>query len=176
MDKLENADERVARVRAKVVQRYTAALGDDTLARHLELVTWNWTLRTCHRDAIPLYWDEARLRYRYTTKALSLEFNLKKSPVLAERLRDGSVGPKKFIAMTPQEMCPEVWEAVYQKAALRQLRREVHVSADDAPDGAYTCSRCKSKKTVYTAVQIRSADEPMTLFVTCLKCGKNWKD
>ncbi len=170
------ADERVAGVRAKVVQRYLAVLQDDTLARHLELVTWNWTLRTCQGDGIPLYWDEARLRYRYTTKALSLAFNLKRTPELASRMRSGALGVKRFISMTPQEMCPQVWEDTYQRVAVRQLRREVQVSAEDAPDGAYTCARCKSKKTVYTAVQIRSADEPMTLFVTCLKCGKNWKD
>ena len=45
-----------------------------------------------------------------------------------------------------------------------------------APDGAYTCRGCKSKKTQYTCMQTRSADEPMTIFVACLKCGRRWKD
>lgn len=169
-------EDRIAIVRAKVTQRYARVLEDDTLARHLELVTWNWAIRSCERDGIPLYWDEARFRYRYTTRALSLEFNLKKNDELRARVQSRALGVKKFVSLTPQEMCPDMWEETYQKAAIRQLRREAPTSVQDAPDGAYTCSRCKSQKTVYTAVQIRSADEPMTIFVTCLACGKNWKD
>lgn len=164
-------------VRQRVQARYARALdGDDTLAGHLELVTWNWAVKTCQRDRIPLYWDEARFRYRYTTRALSLESNLTRNSGLKERVMNRSLGVKRFANMSPQEMCPEVWEAAYQKVAVRQLRREAPSSAEDAPEGAYTCRRCKSQKTVYTAVQIRSADEPMTIFVTCLACGKNWKD
>ena len=32
-----------------------------------------------------------------------------------------------------------------------------------------------SKKTTYTQAQTRSADEPMTTFVTCLDCNHRWK-
>lgn len=171
-----NDAERITAVRAKVVDRYGVVLEDEALAKNLELVTWNWAIRTCQRDCIPLYWDEPRFRYRYTTRALGLEYNLKHVPGLKARLVDRSLGVKRFANMTPQEMYPELWEQTYQKAAIRQLRREAPSNVHEAPEGAYTCGRCKSKKTVYTAMQIRSADEPMTIFVTCLNCGKNWKD
>ena len=39
----------------------------------------------------------------------------------------------------------------------------------------FTCGRCKSTKTTSTQKQTRSADEPMTVFVLCLNCGKRWK-
>ena len=39
----------------------------------------------------------------------------------------------------------------------------------------FTCRKCKSKKCSYYELQTRSADEPSTIFVTCLECGKNWK-
>jgi transcription elongation factor S-II len=130
-----------------------------------------------------LFWDEPRFRYRYTTRVIGLELNLKnprnpelKRKVLAGAGTEGGIGLKKFVAMTPQEMFPELWETVYQKVAIRQLRREATVQVENAPEGAHTCGRCKSRKTVYTAKQIRSADEPMTVFVTCLQCGKNWKE
>lgn len=171
--------DRVDRVRAKARARYEAVLDDPAIARDLEIVTWNSTIATCDRDGIPLYWDEPRFRFRYTTRVLSLAFNLRKNDRLRARLldpRDRGVTCKKLVHMTPQQMCPEMWEETYQRVAVRQLRRECRTHAADAPDGAYTCRRCKSAKTVYTAMQIRSADEPMTVFVTCLTCGKNWKD
>ena len=171
-------DPRAQEVRGRVRARFTTALdGNATVAGHLELVTWNWAVSACRRDEIPLYWAEPRFRYRYTTRALSLELNLKnpKNPVLKQRVLSGELGVKKLVNLTHQEMFPELWEQAYQKVAVRQLRREAPNAAIDAPDGAYTCGKCKSKKTVYTQVQIRSADEPMTIFCTCLQCGKNWK-
>ena len=39
----------------------------------------------------------------------------------------------------------------------------------------FTCGKCKSTKTTSYQVQTRSADEPMTVFVTCMDCGNKWK-
>lgn len=166
----------VETVRAKVVSRFEKALGDTTLARHLEICLWNWTIKTCIRDRIPRYWDNARFRYRYTTRALSLAFNAShpKNPKLRQRLLTKELSLKKFANMTPMEMFPEMYEPIYDRLAMRELRK-MAVSYDDAPDGVFTCRNCKSKKTQYTCLQTRSADEPMSIYVSCLKCGKRWK-
>lgn len=42
--------------------------------------------------------------------------------------------------------------------------------------GAYQCRACRGWKTTYYQMQTRSADEPMTIFVTCLQCGKRHKE
>lgn len=165
--------------RRKVAARFARTLGDETLGGHLETCLFNHTVRTCERDRVPLYWDCPRFRFRYTTRALQLDFNLRhpRNPALGDMVRDRELSLKKFAAMSPTEMFPELWEPAFQRVAARQLRRMAGtLSALDAPDGAYTCGRCKSKKTVYTGMQIRSADEPQTLFVSCLNCGKKWKD
>ena len=166
-------------VRAKVVARFARSLGDDAaawhLARQLDTLLWNWTLLACERDHIPRYWTDKRLRYRYTTRALGLDFNLHhpKNPAL----RSKSLSLRRLMSMTPQQMFPEFWKEVYERVAAKQLRRlAATMDPETAPDGAYTCGKCKSRKTVYSSMQIRSADEPMTNFVTCLACGKNWKD
>lgn len=167
--------------RAKVVDRFARVLEDDVLARRLEVCLWNWMIRTCERDGIRgplLKWGNPRCRYRYTTRALSLEFNLKnpRNPGLLARVKARELSVRAYAEMTPHQMWPEHWEPVYQRVAMKQLRREADVDPSAAPDGAYTCSKCKSRKTVYTSMQIRSADEPMTNFVRCLNCGKAWKD
>lgn len=152
-----------------------------TWASRLEKHMWNWMIQACERDGIrdeQLKWSNPRVRYKYTTRAWSLEFNLKNpgNPALAERVLSRTLSLKAFAAMTPHQMWPEHWEPVYQRAAMRQLRREATIDPATVPDGAYTCSKCKSRKTVFTSMQIRSADEPSTQFVRCLNCGKAWKD
>ncbi len=40
-------------------------------------------------------------------------------------------------------------------------------------EGMYTCE-CGSRKTTFFQLQIRGADEPMTSFITCVECKKQW--
>jgi len=42
-------------------------------------------------------------------------------------------------------------------------------------DGVYKCGKCKSTTTQIYQQQTRSADEPMTVFIRCAKCGNRWK-
>jgi len=39
----------------------------------------------------------------------------------------------------------------------------------------FRCSKCGQRKTTYFQMQTRSADEPMTTFVTCTVCSHAWK-
>jgi transcription elongation factor S-II len=73
------------------------------------------------------------------------------------------------------DLFPERWEESIRRAAARQLRKMRIRDIDNAPDGAFTCRRCHSKKTTYVQLQTRSADEPMTTFVSCLSCDNQWK-
>ena len=40
----------------------------------------------------------------------------------------------------------------------------------------FKCGKCKKRECTYYELQTRSADEPMTLFITCLNCGKRWRE
>lgn len=57
-----------------------------------------------------------------------------------------------------------------EKIELRALTEKQEVT-----EGFYTCKRCGSKKTMARQKQTRSADEPMTEFVTCQSCGLKWR-
>ena len=45
----------------------------------------------------------------------------------------------------------------------------------EAATDTFKCRKCHSKKCTYMQVQTRTADEPMTTFVTCIDCGNRWK-
>ncbi|RLG10996.1 MAG: transcription factor S, partial [Thaumarchaeota archaeon] len=38
------------------------------------------------------------------------------------------------------------------------------------------CPKCGNREAYYWAVQTRSADEPMTRFFRCTKCGYTWRE
>lgn len=46
---------------------------------------------------------------------------------------------------------------------------------DENIQGMFRCGKCKTYKTSYYQMQTRSADEPMTTFVTCHNCSNRWK-
>lgn len=165
----------LADTRAKVYRKLAGPLGDETLARQLEICLFNWAVRTCTRDGIPRYWTNRKFRYRYTTRSLGIFQNLThpKNPAFLERVRSKQVSVKELPAMSPREMFPELWAPVYERLAVKQLRRMAKVPTAFA--GSTTCGRCKSKNVVFTELQTRSADEPMTVFYFCQGCGKNWK-
>ena len=45
----------------------------------------------------------------------------------------------------------------------------------DKIDSEFKCRKCKSKNCSHYQMQTRSADEPMTTFVTCMDCGNRWR-
>ena len=45
----------------------------------------------------------------------------------------------------------------------------------EAMTDTFKCNKCGSRETSYYEVQTRSADEPMTQFITCLNCNARWK-
>lgn len=167
-------------VRAKVVDKFREifdAEGEDIVPVQLERCVYNWTVRTCRRDRIHQHWENPPFMFRYTTKALAIDFNLTnpKNPELLGRVRSKDLELKKLVSASPAELFPALWEPVFERVAHKQLRRQLTVDVDSVPDGAFTCGKCKSKKTTFVLLQTRSADEPMTAYIQCHACQSRWK-
>jgi transcription elongation factor S-II len=147
-----------------------------TNAARLEKSIYNEVLRKAQKDRIPLTWDYPGFRDRYIQKVLSIKFNLlhSKNPRLFQRLKDGEVSYTWLASAMPYDMFPELWDPVMEQVAMKAMRRENRNSGKKV-EGAFQCRKCKSKFTEYYQLQTRSADEPMTTFVTCLNCENRWK-
>lgn len=147
-------------------------------AYNLEAALYNRTIDFATQQDIQRHWANPKFRTHYATKARSILFNLrnKANPNLLAKVREGKVTDAQLISMGPVELFPERWERMCEWVAAKRLRREVAVTpCAQMPDGAFQCRKCKSWKTVYYQMQTRSADEPMTTFVTCAQCNTNWK-
>jgi DNA-directed RNA polymerase subunit M/transcription elongation factor TFIIS len=75
--------------------------------------------------------------------------------------------------MTHQEINPKQWKEWIDKKIQRDASKfndNIQASTD-----MYTCKKCRSTRCTYYEMQTRSADEPATIFVTCLDCGKHFR-
>jgi transcription elongation factor S-II len=126
----------------------------------------------------------------YTDKARTLSFNLKKNRDLCQRVVLGRISATALIDMTSEQLAP-VATKIAREVEAKKLQDANRLDWDQANEdkinemcgikgdllnaSLFTCGRCKSIKTTSTQKQTRSADEPMTVFVLCLSCGKRWK-
>jgi len=113
----------------------------------------------------------------YKSKIRSLFVNLKDkgNPALRASIVDGSLAPEKFAKMTSQEMASAERQAENKKIEEDNLFKSLSAAEKQAETDAFQCTRCKQRKCIYRQAQTRSADEPMTTFVTCTVCGNKWK-
>jgi transcription elongation factor S-II len=90
-------------------------------------------------------------------------------------LLDGAIAAPKFCSMSAGEMASE--ERRKELDSIREANLKAAQAAKDtqAETDQFKCGRCGKRKCKYYQLQTRSADEPMTTFVTCVNCGNRWK-
>jgi transcription elongation factor S-II len=129
-------------------------------------------------------------RTDYLGKARSLCFNIKKNMELTIQVVLGQIEAGELVDMSNEQLASDDARKDREERA-RKLLDTSRLDWDQANEdkinemcgirgellkaSLFTCGRCKSIKTTSTQKQTRSADEPMTVFVLCLNCGKRWK-
>jgi transcription elongation factor S-II len=128
-------------------------------------------------------------RAAYTAKARSLAFNLKQNEQLRLDIADGTVPADALVLFSQAQLATANKREEFKAAALQaenerrtdyntvmREQRCKDLGIDPDASGGFRCSKCGSEKTTHYQMQTRSADEPMTVFICCLKCGKRWKE
>lgn len=113
----------------------------------------------------------------YKSQFRSKYLNLKDAAnqPLRHSLLTSALSPARFIAMTPAEMASEERRRQDAQLVERNLREARAAQDNEAETDQFRCGRCRQRRTKYYQLQTRSADEPMTTFVTCINCGNRWK-
>lgn len=62
-----------------------------------------------------------------------------------------------------------------EEAEKEALHWAVAAADNQASTDMFRCGKCGERKCKYYQKQTRSADEPMTTFVTCVNCNNHWK-
>ena len=93
---------------------------------------------------------------------------------LHKQLQSGDLSLDTLRSMSTLDMNPGLYKELYDRQLLRE---QAQLEGNKAMTSElFTCSRCKKNQCTYYQLQTRSADEPMTTFITCLNCNKRWKE
>jgi transcription elongation factor S-II len=113
----------------------------------------------------------------YKTKVRSLANNLKNksNPGLRESVVSGEMSVEKLCTLTVDQLASEESQARDRKLAEEALFKARGAESAQAETDMFKCGKCKGRRCTYFQMQTRSADEPMTTFVTCVGCGNHWK-
>lgn len=144
-------------------------------AKKLETSIFNFTIVKAKAERAERSWDCREFKMYYTNKVRSIFFNLKNG-VLKEKITKGVFNIAHVPYMEPWDLWPEKYEEYFQKKLQKEMIQLQREAESQNVSGMFTCGKCKSDCTTYFSLQTRSADEPMTNYVTCKKCGYKWKD
>lgn len=146
--------------------------------RSLEKGIFNASYQFAHKLYIPRNWKSQQFIEVYRQNARSVLSNIHpKSPVKNQRLYmrvlEGEFKLSDIPFMTSYEMFPENWFELKDK--LIQREQKILEGNKSRATDQFKCRRCNKRECTYYELQTRSADEPMTIFITCLNCGKEWR-
>jgi len=149
----------------KIVNKYNYAI-------NIEKGIYNASLTDATNKNVIKKWDNLNFVQIYIDKFRSVWINLGHKEVL-DNIKNGTLKPHQVAILKHQDLLPSRWEKLIQKKKERDNQR--YEPKIEANTDSYTCRKCGSKECSYYQLQTRSADEPMTTFVTCIKCGCRWK-
>lgn len=167
--KIENPDQFRENIRVKLACILSM---DPDAAINLEKGVYNYAIQESNFKKIVKKWENPAFSQLYLDRLKTIYLNLKNPDLLAS-LQKGDIAPQSLAFMTHQEFAPEKWKSLIEQKMKRDIAK--YDKKIEASTDMFTCKKCHSKKCTYYELQTRSADEPATIFVTCLDCGKHWK-
>lgn len=116
----------------------------------------------------------------YINRVLEIIHNLKdeNNNEFRNNIIDGKITPEELCTMDATEMLNKNKQEEIEKQIkerIDEVRTDWNEKHGEVTEGVYKCRVCGGKKTIQHEQQTRSADEPMTLFITCVNCKNTWK-
>ena len=145
---------------------------NDKTTNNIEKSIFNFSIKKAGKMKVVKKWNNERFVLIYMNKFKMIFHNLK-NPIIVEKLRQNNIKPHEMSFLTHVELLSEKWKQQIEDKKLR-LETKFFPKIEASTDN-FTCGKCKSKACTYYQLQTRSADEPMTTFVTCTLCGNRWK-
>lgn len=142
---------------------------------NMEKSIFNYSIKFLSSKGLIPYWNNVQFQSFYlnerdkTIEELQITKYFILNPVLRKEIK-----PHEIPFMTTFERNPKLW-STFVAAENKKEASMFEVPVESITD-RYHCRRCNQNKTTYFQLQVRSADEPMTTFITCTVCNNRWKE
>ncbi|KAK9827698.1 hypothetical protein WJX81_001573 [Elliptochloris bilobata] len=114
--------------------------------------------------------------YKATYRRLVQNLRDPANPDLRRRVLAREITGDVLVTLSAEELASDARKADnsrIRQTALAEAERGQHMKT--ATTDQFQCGKCRQRQCQYYQMQTRSADEPMTTFVTCVNCGNRWK-
>ena len=169
-----------------VPRRKVLAAARQLLATHLteaeilefERCIYNGAIRTASQRHVGKSWTHPPFVELYMIYAKHITANFHpssyvKNNELFDRYKRGEITFKDISEMDTYQLFEGRWADAFSQQQVRE-KRQLEGNKAMATD-RFLCKRCLKRECTYYEMQTRSADEPMTIFITCISCGKHWR-
>lgn len=152
-------------------------LADDKI-QDLEAAIFMTAYNEAKRRHVISHWSNPLFKQLYKIVCMRIIGNLTPDSYvgnesLFEKVKSGQIEIAHMADFTSYDLYPERWKEMEDR---RIMREQAYMEGNKGrATDQFKCNRCKKSQCTYYEMQTRSADEPMTLFITCVNCGKRWR-
>jgi DNA-directed RNA polymerase subunit M/transcription elongation factor TFIIS len=147
--------------------------GDTDVAVGLERECLAHAIRFSDARNFTCSWNNPRFRKLYANTVRNVAVALNRRDDVRRSVLSGAMRPEELVGAKPQDLFPDAWRASIAAHAARMVHAyETRVHAKTTQ---FQCPKCKNVQCDFYELQCRSADESMSLFVTCLTCAHHWR-
>ena len=164
--------------RNNIINKLDLFIENTKISKNLEKSIFNYSIKKAKSKNVVRKWENKYFIQIYVDRFKTIYFNLNPkistcNKELFNNIKSKKIKAKQLTYMNHQEMNRKKWDKLIQE----KIKRDKNLTNDNlcAATDEFKCYKCKKRKCTYYQLQTRSADEPMTTFVTCLNCGNRWK-
>lgn len=166
-------------VTLQILREYFCGSGlEDEKIQDLETAIFVMAFNEAKKRHVISHWSNPLFKQLYRTICLRIISNLcpssyVKNEALFEKVKSGEIEVAHLADFNSYDLYPEHWKEMEDR---RIMREQAYMDGNKGrATDQFKCNRCKKSQCTYYEMQTRSADEPMTLFITCVNCGKRWR-
>lgn len=161
-----------------VIHKYMNSYFTMSQSLELEHYIYNMSLQAASKKHIPKSWSIPLFVEVYTSLARKVLGNLNPTSYIQNknllvRYQEGQMTLEELAGFSFSDLYPEIWKELSMRQFERE-KRQLEGNKSMATD-QFECKRCHKRECTYYELQTRSADEPMTIFIQCVNCGKHWR-
>ena len=166
-------------LRIKMVIKLDEIVDDINLSRTIEKGIYNYIIKLSYEKNIVRKWDNPIFKNLYISRILCIYTNINKESYInnttfIDKIKNSKINPEDVGKLSIYDIFPDNWKQLFNEKAKRdKIKYELK---PEAMTNLYKCKKCGSRETSYYEVQTRSADEPMTQFITCIHCNNRWRN